>query len=56
MLLFLVDIDECQIDSVKCTQMCKNKNGGYDCQCVPGFTLEADGFTCTGNNVDHYPS
>lgn len=45
---FIADIDECKIDGVKCTQICNNKDGGYDCQCYDGFTLGADGFTCTG--------
>ncbi|XP_078349351.1 mucin-like protein [Oculina patagonica] len=44
------DIDECQIDGVKCTQTCNNTVGGYHCQCYPGFTLDADGFTCTDIN------
>ena len=49
--VFVPDIDECKIDGVKCTQLCENKDGGYDCQCYPGFKLEADGFTCTGNKT-----
>ena len=46
--LFVSDVDECKIADIKCTQLCQNKNGTFDCQCYPGFNLEADGFTCTG--------
>lgn len=46
---FVVDIDECKIDGIRCTQKCENKDGGYDCKCYPGYQLDADGFTCSGN-------
>ena len=45
---FVPDINECEIDAIKCTQLCENRDGGYDCQCYPGFELGGDGFTCTG--------
>ena len=44
----MLDIDECKIPGIKCTQGCSNSNGGYKCKCFSGYKLEADGFTCTG--------
>ena len=52
-LFFLtLDIDECTIPGIKCTQKCNNFDGGYKCECFSGYKLEADEFTCTG--IDHY--
>ena len=45
---FLIDIDECNIPGVKCTQDCENSIPGYECKCFPGYKLEDDDFTCTG--------
>lgn len=45
---FVPDINECEIDDIKCTQLCNDRDGGYDCQCYSGFDLGEDGFTCTG--------
>ena len=47
--MLFIDIDECKISGVRCTQECKNLDGSYECKCFSGYKLEANGFTCTGN-------
>ncbi|KAJ4429179.1 hypothetical protein ANN_26182 [Periplaneta americana] len=42
-----VDSDECLIDG-SCDQLCTNKNGSFDCRCVPGY--EKNGTSCTAIN------
>lgn len=45
------DLDECVLDSHKCTQECKNTKGSYQCFCNQGFTLGHDGLTCNGVTI-----
>ena len=33
-----------------CQQMCVNTAGGFRCECNPGFQLNPDSSTCSGNN------
>lgn len=44
---FLADSDECLIDG-SCDQLCLNKEGTFDCQCVSGY--EKSGQRCTAVN------
>jgi len=47
-----VEINECLIRNGGCSQLCINvvgPPGSYHCQCLPGFTLQADGVTCDVN-------
>ena len=48
----VVDIDECveTLDRGGCHELavCKNRDGGYDCECRPGTT--GDGFFCRGTH------
>ncbi|XP_028809033.1 thrombomodulin [Denticeps clupeoides] len=39
-----VDVDECW--SGPCEQTCVNTDGGYRCECMPGYTLARDRGTC----------
>lgn len=49
-LLSSPDIDECDVDNGGCSQLCLNDPpGSYSCSCRPGYSLEADGVTCTGS-------
>ena len=48
--MLFIDIDECKISGIRCGQKCQNLEGSYECKCFPGYKLEADGFTCTGNS------
>lgn len=45
---FIVDIDECTINSHSChaEAWCQNTNGSYECACKQGFY--GDGYDCVG--------
>ncbi|KAL8625703.1 hypothetical protein ACOMHN_043978 [Nucella lapillus] len=38
-----VDINECLIPG-QCSQRCENTKGNYKCHCLPGYSLEKDGY------------
>ncbi len=40
-----VDIDECQ-EFGKCSQVCRNKIGSHECDCVVGYVKAEDGRSC----------
>ena len=42
------DVNECDYLNGKCTQLCVNFIGGFNCSCLVGYTLAEDGFTCRG--------
>ena len=42
----LPDIDECQLHTEICEQLCINVGGSYFCSCVAGYTLGADLRSC----------
>ena len=45
-----LDVDECAtIQRGGCEQQCVNTHGSYRCQCNPGYQLNNDGKTCSGN-------
>lgn len=50
-----LDMDECQIyEGNICQQICVNTQGSYRCECLPGYVLQDDAFTCApGNETDH---
>ena len=41
------DIDECSSRNT-CSQTCVNNAGSYQCGCDFGYSLDEDGFTCSG--------
>jgi len=43
------DIDECRDDNGGCQHICENKLGNYVCLCLPGYDINNDSKTCTGN-------
>lgn len=43
--LTCTDNDECQSPGV-CSQLCFNSPGSYQCDCHPGYLMEADGHQC----------
>ncbi|KAI6653409.1 Fibrillin-2-like [Oopsacas minuta] len=45
-----VDIDECSLNSINCSQICTNTVGSYSCSCNPGYTLDSDMYTCSSVN------
>uniref|UniRef100_A0A3B4G0P5 Si:ch211-194g2.4 n=1 Tax=Pundamilia nyererei TaxID=303518 RepID=A0A3B4G0P5_9CICH len=40
-------VNECGLPERPCSQRCMNTHGSYRCYCEPGYTLSADGYTCT---------
>ena len=42
------DINECTSRSHNCAQACTNTAGSFTCSCNSGYTLAADGHSCTG--------
>ena len=46
----ITDIDECNVTSPPCDQMCTNTPGSYVCSCYAGYTMATDG-RCNGKNI-----
>ena len=44
----LLDIDECALGTDTCSQICRDTDGSYRCECNSGYALDADGRTCNG--------
>lgn len=42
-----VDFDECQANVDGCSQICKNVDGGFNCECEFGYSLDDDRKTCS---------
>ena len=42
------DVNECQLETDNCAQVCTNTPGSYTCGCDPGYELDGDGFSCNG--------
>ncbi|CAH8444493.1 unnamed protein product [Dicrocoelium dendriticum] len=49
------DIDECTTHTNKCDQLCRNTHGSYSCDCMPGYRLGPDGFSCFPVNKFCHP-
>ena len=41
----LTDVNECTSNNGGCPQQCVNTNGGFRCECFPGYS--GDGISCT---------
>ena len=44
----VLDIDECEIGTDGCEQICINTPGTFYCNCSEGYLLNDDGFSCEG--------
>ncbi|CAC5355721.1 unnamed protein product [Mytilus coruscus] len=44
------DINECELGTHNCQQLCTNTNGSFTCSCRTGYTLNIDQTTCTDIN------
>jgi len=42
------DDDECEENNGGCSQICNNTLGSYRCLCYEGYSLDFDGFNCSG--------
>jgi len=56
-----VDIDECAEDLYRCSQVCSNRKGSFDCSCIDGYISSAvahhsgkQGFTADANSAHHH--
>ncbi|KAL6119177.1 fbln2 [Pungitius sinensis] len=47
------DMDECLMyEASLCHHRCVNTPGSYRCECLPGYALQEDAFTCAQETVD----
>ena len=51
--MFILDIDECVLDTSDCdtNAMCTNTNGSFTCTCNDGYN--GTGTTCIGKTLEH---
>ena len=42
------DINECDVNTDNCSQLCNNTIGSYQCYCEDGYILDSDEHTCNG--------
>lgn len=48
-MIIVLDINECQTIQGVCQHgRCTNLQGGYRCQCQPGYSVSSDGKHCIG--------
>ena len=45
------DIDECEVGTHLCDQVCTNTDGAYSCSCLQGYQLSLDRKTCDGKQT-----
>ena len=43
-----IDVNECATNNGGCEQNCQNNVGSYNCTCSTGYTLNSNGYSCTG--------
>lgn len=41
------DVDECMEGTDNCEQLCRNTIGGYECSCLPPFSLTPTNASCS---------
>ena len=51
--IHISDIDECQIETGGCTQICNNTVGSYHCECWDGYEMGNDSI-CIGESYFEY--
>jgi len=47
-MIYIVTVDECQVGSGGCRQVCKITVEGFECGCLNGYALASDQRTCNG--------
>ena len=43
------DINECLTGASNCSQVCINEDAAFSCNCFPGYLMNDDMISCTGN-------
>ena len=51
-IFFLYIVDECLIDNGGCEHHCQDTPLYYVCECDTGYTLNTNGQTCDGNDIN----
>jgi len=56
MSIFLLDIDECQMNNGGCQDGCTNTVGSFVCDCdrTVGFEIGSNGLNCVGKYISHF--
>ena len=49
-----LDVKECDIGNGGCSQVCVEEEGSFSCKCKPGYVLQIDNQTCSGECQTHY--
>ena len=52
MILFITDIDECNLNIDDCDQLCVNDVGSYHCECYDGYFRNNSSSSCVGMLVN----
>ena len=47
-LIFITDVNECDINNGGCEQICNNTIGSFNCSCEMGYELDSSGLNCSG--------
>ena len=50
-IVIAADYNECADDNGGCEQVCRNTVASFQCDCMEGYTLDSNGFNCTGNTA-----
>ncbi len=51
---YLIDNNECTLNTDGCQQLCVNTVGSFRCDCNSGYTLDSNGITCSGKLDTEY--
>ena len=54
MYLFIYLLDPCLINNGGCDQLCTSTSGSYACSCHPGYSLDLNGYNCSGIIMHYY--
>ena len=49
-IIYYLDVDECDTNNGGCEHNCNNNPGSYTCSCDSGFSLDIDGKGCTSEH------
>ena len=49
-----IDINECEVNTDSCEQLCVNTDGSFECLCEPGFRQRPDNFSACDGKVFVY--
>ena len=48
---YLIDVNECEMNTDECEQICVDTLGSYECDCLSNFTLYSDGLRCIPGKI-----